>query len=238
MASRTSPRSRSASTASRWRRPRSTGLSGLTQSDVYLALAKTPFGKPQQGQDLEGRQRQAAGDPDQGLRPAADQRHARLAQRADDVAPAAKPMPSMAALKKANEAKYQGDMHRASARTAPSSRLARTTISSSRSWPPTPTRWASSATASSRKMPQAEGRRDQRRAADLPVDLIVQISGRPSALHLRQECARPRDPGDPGLRRRVHQGKRDGPQRLSASRLAWSPLRTASAPARSRQRAT
>ena len=59
------------------------GLSGLTQRDIYLALAKTPVRQAEQGQDLEGRQRQAAGDPDPRLRPAADQRHARCARRAD-----------------------------------------------------------------------------------------------------------------------------------------------------------
>ena len=45
-ASRTSPKSRSASTASRSPprvRPR---ISGITQRDLYLAIAKTPFGKP------------------------------------------------------------------------------------------------------------------------------------------------------------------------------------------------
>ena len=50
--------------------------------------------------------------------------------------------------------------------------------------------------------------------------LRLQISGRPAALHLRQECARQGDPGDPRLRRRVHQGERDRPQRLSAPRRA------------------
>src|SRR6187551_1178684 len=41
-------------------------LANLTQRDIYLAIAKTPFG-----------------DPDPRLRPAADQRHARRAWRAD-----------------------------------------------------------------------------------------------------------------------------------------------------------
>ena len=48
----------------------------------------------------------------------------------------------------------------------------------------------------------------------------LQISRRPSALHLRQECARRRDPGDPRLRRRIHQGKRVRSERLSAARPA------------------
>ena len=45
------------------------------------------------------------------------------------------------------------------------------------------------------------------------IDQQLQISGRASALHLRQERARPRDPGDPRLRCRVHQGKRDRSER-------------------------
>jgi hypothetical protein len=49
-------------------------LSGARQDAVRQA---------QPGQDLEGRQRQAAGDSDPRLRPAADQRHARRARRAD-----------------------------------------------------------------------------------------------------------------------------------------------------------
>ena len=40
-------------------------------------------GQAQPRQDLEGRQRQASGNPDPRLRAAADQRHARLAQRTD-----------------------------------------------------------------------------------------------------------------------------------------------------------
>ena len=65
---------------------------------------------------------------------------------------------------------------------------------------------------------EGEGRDDQRRRPDLSDDLVVQISGRAPALHLRQECARPGDPGDPRLRRRNHQGKRDRAQGLHARR--------------------
>ena len=65
---------------------------------------------------------------------------------------------------------------------------------------------------------KVKGVTDQRRRADLSDDLDLQISGRPSALHLRQECARPGDPGDPRLRRRDDQGKRDRSEGLHARR--------------------
>ena len=107
---------------------KSTGLSGLTQRDVYMALAKTPFGKPQQGQDLEGRQRQAAGNPDPRLWPAAHVGTRDSLERADDDARLRSQSLAMVALKKANEAKYKAVCTAVSARTAPSSRPARTTI--------------------------------------------------------------------------------------------------------------
>ena len=63
------------------------------------------------------------------------------------------------------------------------------------------------------------------------------ISRRPSALHLRQERARPRDPGNSRLRRRIHQGKRDGAEGLSDPARADRRSRTASARAARRRRA-
>ena len=70
-----------------------TPLCGLTQRDIYLAIAKTPFGKPQQGQDLEGRQRKLPAipirvygpPPTSGTRDSLDELI---------MTPAAKPMPA------------------------------------------------------------------------------------------------------------------------------------------------
>ena len=47
-------------------------------------------------------------------------------------------------------------------------------------------------------------------------DLELQISGRPAALHLHQECACRRDPGGPRLCCRIHQGERVRAERLPA----------------------
>ena len=69
-------------------------------------------------------------------------------------------------------------------------------------------------------------------APTYPDHLDLQISGRASALHLRQECARPGDPGDPRLRRRNDQGKRD--RAASGYMLAGGLV---AAPARVRARA-
>ena len=105
----------------------------------------------QPGQDLEGRQRQAAGAADPRLRPAVDLGHARRARRiADDPAVRSQCLDGRAEEERRGQ--VQGGVHRRSAPTAPSSKPARTTISSSRSSPPIPARSASSATASSRRM--------------------------------------------------------------------------------------
>ena len=124
---RRSPRSRSASTASPSRPPRARRLPNVTTARHLSGARQDAVRQAQPGQDLEGRQRQAAGASDPRLRPAADQRHARRARRADHD-PAVRSQPGMAALKKSRRGQVQGDLHRRCARTAPTSRPARTTI--------------------------------------------------------------------------------------------------------------
>ena len=116
-------------------------------------------------QDLEGRQRQAAGAADPRLRAAADQRHARCAGRADDDA-RLRDQRQHGGAGEERQGQAQGDLHGGSRGRRLSSRPARTTISSSRSWPPTRAPSASSATAIlEENAEQAEGHRDQRRAS-------------------------------------------------------------------------
>ena len=85
---------------------RSTGISGLTQRDIYLALAKTPFGKPQRAKtwkDVNGRLpaipiRVYGPPPTSGTRDSLNE----LIMSAG-----CETSQSMVALKKANEAKYK-----------------------------------------------------------------------------------------------------------------------------------
>ena len=65
----------------------------------------------EQGKDLEGRQRQASGDPDPRLRPAADERHPRCAGRADHD-PAVRNQSGDGRAKKVRREEVQGDLHR------------------------------------------------------------------------------------------------------------------------------
>ena len=83
-----------------------TGLSGLTQEDVYMALAKTPYGKPQKAKtwkDVNARLpaipiRVYGPPPTSGTRDSLNELM---------MTPGCETNPSMAAMKKANEAKYK-----------------------------------------------------------------------------------------------------------------------------------
>ena len=69
-----------------------TPLAGLTPARHLSGARQDAVRQAEPGQDLEGRQRQAAGASDPRLRPAADQRHARRARRADHDRRRAKPI--------------------------------------------------------------------------------------------------------------------------------------------------
>ena len=83
-----------------------TGLSGLTQRDIYAALAKTPFGKPQRAKtwkDVNGKLpaipiRVYGPPPTSGTRDSLNELM---------MAPGCETNPAMAALKKADEPKYK-----------------------------------------------------------------------------------------------------------------------------------
>lgn len=83
-----------------------TGLSGLTQKDIYLALAKTPYGKPQKAKtwkDVNGKLpaipiRVYGPPPTSGTRDSLNELM---------MSPGCETNASMAAMKKANEAKYK-----------------------------------------------------------------------------------------------------------------------------------
>ena len=85
---------------------KSTGLAGLTQKDVYMALAKTPYGKPQKAKtwkDVNAKLpaipiRVYGPPPTSGTRDSLNELM---------LAPGCETNPSMVALKKANEAKYK-----------------------------------------------------------------------------------------------------------------------------------
>jgi phosphate transport system substrate-binding protein len=85
---------------------KSTGISGLTQKDIYLALAKTPFGKPQKAKtwkDVNAKLpaipiRVYGPPPTSGTRDSLNELM---------LSPGCETNASMAALKKTNEAKYK-----------------------------------------------------------------------------------------------------------------------------------
>jgi phosphate transport system substrate-binding protein len=85
---------------------KSTGISGLTQKDIYLALAKTPFGKPQKARtwkDVNGKLpaipiRVYGPPPTSGTRDSLNELM---------MSPGCETNAGMVALKKANEAKYK-----------------------------------------------------------------------------------------------------------------------------------
>ena len=107
----------------------------------------------QSQQDLVGRRQVAAERQDRGARPAADLRHARLLPRAVHGSRCqARSRRSQTLQEVRSQGLRQGSGSR-SARTAPTSRPARTTTSSCRSSRPTRTPSASSATPSSRRTP-------------------------------------------------------------------------------------
>jgi phosphate transport system substrate-binding protein len=85
---------------------KSTGISGLTQKDIYLALAKTPFGKPQKARtwkDVNGKLpaipiRVYGPPPTSGTRDSLNELM---------MSPGCETNAAMTAMKKANEAKYK-----------------------------------------------------------------------------------------------------------------------------------
>ncbi len=85
---------------------KATGLSGLTQKEIYLALAKTPFGKPQKARtwkDVNGKLpaipiRVYGPPPTSGTRDSLNELM---------MSPGCETNASMVALKKSNEAKYK-----------------------------------------------------------------------------------------------------------------------------------
>jgi phosphate transport system substrate-binding protein len=85
---------------------KSTGLSGLTQKDVYMALAKTPYGKPQRAKtwkDVNGKLpaipiRVYGPPPTSGTRDSLNELM---------MTPGCETNAAMAAMKKTNEAKYK-----------------------------------------------------------------------------------------------------------------------------------
>jgi phosphate transport system substrate-binding protein len=85
---------------------KSTGISGLTQKDIYLALAKTPFGKPQKAKtwkDVNGKLpaipiRVYGPPPTSGTRDSLNELM---------MSPGCETNAAMTAMKKANEAKYK-----------------------------------------------------------------------------------------------------------------------------------
>ena len=89
---------------------KSTGISGVTQRDIYLALAKTPYGKPQKAKtwkDVNGKLpaipiRVYGPPPTSGTRDSLNELM---------MTPGCEANASMAAMKKTNEAKYKAICH-------------------------------------------------------------------------------------------------------------------------------
>ena len=214
---RRSPRSRSASTAISFATAKNSPLQNLTQRDIYLALAKTPFGKPNRAKTWHDVNAQPARHSDPRLRPAADIGHARRARRADPDA-ACEANPAMAALKKSDENKFKAVCTGVREdggyiEAGENDNLIVQKIEANAG-----TIGIFGYSYLEENADRLKGIADQRRRADLCDDQQLQISGCPSALHLHQERPRRRDSGGARLCGRVHQGKRVRPERLSASR--------------------
>ena len=202
-----------------------------------MAIAKTPFGKPNRAKTWKDVNAQAAGDPDPRLRPAADQRHARFARRADHD-PAVRSQSGMAALKKSDETKFKaictgvrtdGAYIEAGendnlivqklAANPGTHRLLRLQLPRGECRP-------------------AEGRRDQRRPAELrdrSAASNIPARGRSTSTSRTRMPRRSRRsaPSSPNSPRKA----RSGPRAICSS-TAWSPRRTGSAPAARWRRAT
>ena len=85
---------------------KATPISGLTQRDIYMAIAKTPFGKPNRAKTWKDVNAEASGDSDQGLGPPTtsgtrDSLHELM------LTPPCEANAGIAALKKTNEAKFK-----------------------------------------------------------------------------------------------------------------------------------
>jgi phosphate transport system substrate-binding protein len=89
---------------------KSTAISGLTQRDVYMALAKTPFGKPQKAKTWKDVNAKLPAIPIRvyGPPPTSGTRDSLVELM---LTPGCESNASMAALKKANEAKYKATCH-------------------------------------------------------------------------------------------------------------------------------
>ena len=85
---------------------KNTGLSGLTQKDVYLALAKTPFGKPQKARTWKDVNAKLPAIPIKVFGPPPTS-GTRDSLNELMMSPGCETNASMAALKKSNEAKYK-----------------------------------------------------------------------------------------------------------------------------------
>jgi phosphate transport system substrate-binding protein len=85
---------------------RGTGLSGLTQKDIYLALAKTPFGKPQRARTWKDVNAKLPAIPIKVFGPPPTS-GTRDSLNELMMSPGCETNASMVALKKANEAKYK-----------------------------------------------------------------------------------------------------------------------------------
>ena len=85
---------------------KSTPISGLTQRDIYMALAKTPFGKPNRAKTWKDVNAKLPAIP---IRVSARRRPAARAIRSHELmlTPPCEANAGMAALKKTNEAKFK-----------------------------------------------------------------------------------------------------------------------------------
>ncbi len=195
---------------------KATPLSGVTTKDIYMALAKTPFGKPNKAKtwkDVNGKLpaipiRVYGPPPTSGTRDAFGE----LIMTAG-----CETNPGMVALKKANADKHKAvcTAVREDGAFIEAGENDNLIVQKLAANPNTLGIFGYSFLEENTR--EAEGRLDQRRPADLSDDRVLPVSGCPSALHLCQECACEGDPGDPRLRRRNDQGKRDRPQWLPAS---------------------
>ena len=191
-------------------------LRNLTQRDLYLAVAKTPFGKPNRARTWKDVNASLPAIPIRvyGPPPTSGTRDA-LGELI--LTPPCEASPSMTALKKADENKFKavciglredgayveaGENDNLIVQKIEANghrRHLRLLLSRGESGPPARYRhqWCGS---------------------DLRYDRKLQISRRAAALHLHQERACRRHPGGACLRRGIHEGERVRPERLSPAR--------------------
>ncbi len=190
-----------------------TPLSELTTRDIYVALAKTPFGKPNKAKTWKDVNAKLPAIPIRvyGPPPTSGTRDAfgELIMTAGCETNA-----GMVALKKANADKHKAICTgvREDGAFIEAGENDNLIVQKLAANPNTVGIFGYSFL--EENTAQDEGHLDQRRPADLPDDQQLPVSGSPSALHLCEECACPGNSGYSCLRGGIHQGKRDRAQWL------------------------